>query len=296
MRRASLPVVPKRSLSASGIDPDLAYGEIPPNLFEQDRYDEAALKGLVGRARGLLDEANCLHHGVTQMVQRLQQDPDAMAAVALTLAEISSLVKKMAPGAIMQVRRMAPAVFAILSSPQFLVAVGVSVGVTIVAFGGYKIVRRIQAKRAAENDAEEMIQIRGEVSRIETWRRGVADSESQSVGTSVEGEFISPTAARLKALNLNDGPPQETSRSQPRGESSRSRRARASTIRSKSGRTTRAASTTGGSTKSGSSSRTKSPRGKSVATKDDTKRKRKHRPSTSEAKPKPSPLRLMFRS
>lgn len=203
-RRSVLPVAPRRSMSGSGIDPDLAYGEIPPNLFEQERENEAELHGLVGRVRGFLDEANCLQYSATQTVQKLQHNPDAMAAVALTLAEISGLVKKMAPGALLSVRQMAPAVFALLCSPQFLVAAGVGVGITIVAFGGYKIVRKIQERNAQENEMEEMMRISSDVSRIESWRRVVAESDAGSQATSVEGEFISPTAARLKALQIRD--------------------------------------------------------------------------------------------
>ena len=72
-----------------------------------------------------------------------------MAAVALTLAEISNLVTKMAPGALMAVKTSAPTVFAILAAPEFLIAVGVGVGLTVVAFGGYKIIKKIKAEEEA---------------------------------------------------------------------------------------------------------------------------------------------------
>ncbi|MGI4815727.1 MAG: hypothetical protein ACRYGG_20660, partial [Janthinobacterium lividum] len=130
---------------------DLAYGEPPPNLFQRPAEDEPELKGLVGKVRGLLDEAHCLQHSVASTISTLQKNPDAMAAVALTLAEISNLIKKMPPGTIFKLRAAAPAIFALLSSPQFLIAGGLAVGVTIVAFGGYKIVKKLQAKKAEEN-------------------------------------------------------------------------------------------------------------------------------------------------
>jgi hypothetical protein len=193
-----------------------------------------------------------------------------MAAVALTLAEISNLLKKLGPSAMLGVRRAAPAVFALLSSPQFLIAAGVGVGITIVAFGGFKIVKKIQAKRAAE-DPNEMLEIGADVSRIDTWRRGIAMAEAQSEGTSVEGEFISPLAANLSRLNLVDNDPKpprsRTSRSIPRGPKS-----------------TRSVKTT----RSSSSKASKPSKGKGelveFSGKGDRKKKTK----------KPSPLRLMF--
>ena len=284
-RRSSLPVIPKRSNSTTGIDMDLAYGEPPPNLFE--RQEQTELKGLVGRVEGLLDEAKCLHHTVTQTMASLQKNPDAMAAVALTLAEISSLLKKMSPGALVSLRRMAPAVFSLLASPQFLIAAGVGVGITVVAFGGYKIVKKIQAKREAENP-DQLLAIGADVSRIDTWRRGVAESEVMSPGTSVEGEFITPTAFQMSRLHLNETPPPGP----------RPRMARASTIATSSAR----------SIKSGSSSRSKSHRSKSAKdvsqSKDGSssrdasksKDKQKGKQGESKSKPKPSPLRLMFKS
>ena len=216
----SLPVSPSRPRSASHIDMDLAYGEMPPNLMVSARQDEAELSGLVGRVKGLLDEADCVQHSVTATMANLQKNPDAMAAVALTLAEISNLVKKMAPGALMSIRRAAPTVFALLSSPQFLIAAGLGVGITVVAFGGYKIIKKIQAKKEEEESMEQMLVLGSDVSRIENWRQGIADEESRSIGTSVEGEFITPVAANLSRINLRDDeaerPRRKLTRSSPR--------------------------------------------------------------------------------
>lgn len=130
-----------------------------------------------------------------------------MAAVALTLAEISNIATKMAPAALAAMKTGAPTVFALLAAPQFLIAVGVGVGLTVVMFGGYKIVKKITAanderKRAKEEGMDEMLDVE-ELSRIEVWRRGIADSDVNadnasvvSGATSVEGEFITPFAAR----------------------------------------------------------------------------------------------------
>lgn len=188
---------------------DLAYGHLHPETLAR-LDDEVELKGLVGKVKNLLDEADCIQHSVTSTIAHLQKNPEAMAAVALTLAEISNLLTKMAPGMLTSLRAASPAVFALLASPQFLIAGGVAVGVTIVAFGGYKIIKKIKAnKQAAENPGvEELLEFRGDVSRIETWRRGIsevgANDPSIISGPSVEGEFITPQAAALSRLTLND--------------------------------------------------------------------------------------------
>lgn len=190
--------------SPSHIDMDLAYGDIPPPL-PTSLNDEAELQGLVGKVKMLLEEADCVQYSVTAIIASLQQNPDAMAAVALTLAEISNIATKMAPGVLAAMKGSAPAVFALLASPQFLIAAGVGVGVTIVALGGFKIIKKIKAKNSeADPGMDEMLEIDGQVNRINNWRRGIAEVEEQSIGTSVDGEFITPTAAALSRLNLHD--------------------------------------------------------------------------------------------
>jgi len=79
----------------------------------------------------------------------------------------------------------------------------VGVGLTVVCFGGYKIIKKIQARaKGKEGESmDEMLDV-GELDRIEHWRRGIADVEAAETGsvvsevTSVEGEFITPLAAR----------------------------------------------------------------------------------------------------
>ena len=263
------PPVPVRSLSTGGIDMDLAYGEPPPNLFTSQTQDESELKGLVGRVKGLLDEANCLQYSTTQTISSLQRNPDAMAAVALTLAEISNLVKKMSPMMVFKLRSAAPAVFALLASPQFMIAAGVGVGVTIVAFGGYKIVKKIQEKKAAENQMEEMIELTADVSRIDQWRRGIAVAEAESAGTSVDGEFITPTAASMSKLNLRD----EVEMAKTNNATRKTKSKGAKTAKTTKSTTSRTSKTT-------------------TKTKGDSTSKQKSSRSSKEKKP--SPLRLMF--
>lgn len=206
------PQTPVRSHSISAIDMDLAYGEYhPESIGTPVQYNppvetkQQELSSLVTKAKMLLDEANCAQHSVKAIVAHLQKNPDAMAAVALTLAEISNVASKMAPGALTALKAGAPSVFALLAAPEFLIAVGVGLGITVVMFGGYKIIKKIKAKNADKDEGvDEMLEIGQDVNRIEHWRRGIADvgvgedAENASVvsgATSVEGEFITPIAA-----------------------------------------------------------------------------------------------------
>ena len=252
-----------RSMSSPDtIDMDLAYGEIPPPLPVARIEDENELKGLVGKVKMLLEEANCVHYSVSAIIASLQKDPDAMAAVALTLAEISNVVSKMAPGVLIAMKGSAPAVFALLASPQFLIAAGVGVGVTIVALGGYKIIKKIKAKNSEEDPGmEEMLEFGGDVNRIDNWRRGIAEVEEQSTGTSVDGEFITPRAAALSRANLHEVTSQG------------SRREGDHTGSAKTSRRTRPTS----------SSKSRSSKSSKLA-----------KPKKEKKEKKPSPLRLMF--
>lgn len=214
---------PTRSASYPGpsdIDMDLAYGELPPP--PTPAANETELKSLMTKVTMLLDEAHCVQHSVTATITTLQKDPDALAAVALTLAEISNVVAKMAPAALMTLKGSFPAVFALLASPQFMIAAGVGVGVVVVALGGYKIIKKIQAARK-EEEVDELQEIDVDVDRIDAWRRGVTDVETASVCTSVEGEFITPEAAALRraegsepAIRRRDTESEMGSRREPR--------------------------------------------------------------------------------
>lgn len=207
------PTTPTRSASLDDIDMDLAYGELPPPLPERKYADEVELRSKMSHLQQLLDECNCLQHSVTATIDNLQKNPDTLAAVALTLAEISNLASKLAPGALATMKGSFPAIIALLACPQFAIAAGVGIGVTIIAFGGYKIIKKIQAKKEApmleaggevryleepESPASEMDEMR-ELDRIELWRRGIsADfaAEEASAGTSIDGEFVTPIATR----------------------------------------------------------------------------------------------------
>jgi hypothetical protein len=176
---------------------DLAYGEHPPPLpaRSQPLDNEAQLRSKMTLLTRMLVEAHCLQHSATTTIENLQKNPDTLAAVALTLAEISNLLRKMAPGALSGLAKTFPAAVALLTSPQFLIATGLGVGVVVVALGGYKIVKRIQDHRAVEKE-EKLLEMPAGLDRIEIWRRGIADAEAESVGTTVDGEFITPEAGR----------------------------------------------------------------------------------------------------
>lgn len=269
----SAPPSPLRPRSASAIDMDLAYGELPPDMAVARTGEEVELKGLVGTVKKLLDEANCVQYSVTAMIANLQKNPEAMAAVALTLAEISNIVTKMSPAAVMAMKGSAPAVFALLASPQFLIAGGVAVGVTVVALGGYKIIKKIKSKHAKEEAVgmDEMLEIGGDIKRIENWRRGISEAEEQSVGTSVEGEFITPMALNMSRLNLQE-------------ERIRDSRREASGLNSVKG--TKSSKSSKGS--KGSKSEM------TLRTGTEKKEKKEKKGKKEKKEKKPSPLRLMF--
>ncbi|KAJ5460871.1 uncharacterized protein N7458_002423 [Penicillium daleae] len=259
VREAARPMT-ARSKSDAQIDMDLAYGEAHPAALsrysppEPNVDDQKQLDGLVSRAQWLLEEAHCVQHSATATISHLQKNPDAMAAVALTLAEISNLASKMAPAALSAFKSAAPTIFALLSSPQFLIAAGLGLGVTVVMFGGYKIIKKIQSGNAERGEEEsirmeEMMELNMEAdSRVEMWRRGVADVKAESVGTSVDGEFITPRAAAMSGIDISTARAQRDPRFKfddggSVASSRRSRRSRTSrahtTAESRSGRSRR---------------------------------------------------------
>ncbi|PHH60976.1 hypothetical protein CDD81_991 [Ophiocordyceps australis] len=222
------------------IDMNLAYGNVPPDLAERVDLDpgpagrEARAQQLVKRVEGLLDEAQCIHHSATAMIKHLQQKPEAAAEVALTLADLSSALAKLSPAFLGLVKGASPAVFGLLASPHFLIATGIAVGVTVVMFGGWKIVKRVteaaqQARHALPpstaqpetrsmpeqqqeaheqsdamhnehgdhggNGVDEALFVDEELSSIETWRRGILPGGVED-DESADVELITPEADR----------------------------------------------------------------------------------------------------
>ncbi|KAK4119065.1 hypothetical protein N657DRAFT_684747 [Parathielavia appendiculata] len=234
------------------IDMDLAYGNIPPDLAfrvdldpnagspEQQQQDpqEAQALTLMDRIESFLEEAQCVHHTASTMIEHLQRNPEAAAAVALSLAELSTLIGKMSPAFLGFLKGGSPAVFALLASPQFLIGTSIAVGVTVVMFGGWKIVKRIAAAKtleapfemraagvvseapAAEKVAalphaaagatsaasyDEALVLREveELSSIETWRRGIVPFGGDEDRESADVELMSREAERALRERFN---------------------------------------------------------------------------------------------
>ncbi|KAK1759978.1 hypothetical protein QBC47DRAFT_117804 [Echria macrotheca] len=221
------------------IDMDLAYGNVPPDLAHRTDLDKshptatttAAPGGgpeagpvqekeamtMIHRIESLLEEAECVQHTASSMIAHLQENPQAAAAVALTLAELSALVGKMSPAFLGVIKGSSPAIFALLASPQFLIGTSIALGVTVVVFGGWKIVKRlreakeqrkmegafemqnveVETKGGADGSYEEALVLEEELSTIETWRRGIqpfgVDADDEE---SADVELISPAAER----------------------------------------------------------------------------------------------------
>jgi hypothetical protein len=199
---------------ASSFDEHLAYGDLPPPPAPAGETEQE-LRGKMSRLNQLLDEAQCLQYSATATIEHLQKNPDALAAVALTLAEISAMVTKVAPTALTSMKLAFPAVIALLTCPEFLIAGGVAVGVTIVMIGGYKIIKHLTSGRQDPDDVAELHELQQSVSHIEVWRRGIADEQASSVGTRADGEFVTPGAER-RLLEEGRILPEQLRRPEPR--------------------------------------------------------------------------------
>ncbi|KAF4458089.1 hypothetical protein F53441_97 [Fusarium austroafricanum] len=207
------------------IDMDLAYGSCPPDLkdrtdLDPQYVDERQAMGLVHRVEGLLTEAKCIHHSATTTMTELQKNPDQAAAVALSLAELSKIVKKTSPAFLGLLKSGSPAVFSLLSSPQFLIGTSIAAGVTVICFGGWKIFQRMKEEKLAREalayegvpmdrpapmrtqseyaaeygpGVDEALILDDDLSSIETWRRGIVPYGEDE---SVDMELITPLADR----------------------------------------------------------------------------------------------------
>ena len=306
----SLPV--SRRASHNDIDMDLAYGDAPPPLPVSKIEDTGELRDKLTGLQRLLEECNCLQHSAGATIENLQKNPEALAAVGLTLAEISTLVTKLAPGALPGIKASFPAIMALLASPQFAIAAGVAVGVTIIAFGGYKIVKKIQASNRERHDeamllvdaegadqqpaspAESLDELR-ELSSVERWRRGIADEQARSVGTSVDGEFITPIASRTLIeegkLTEADFKPKEKEKDRKKREKKEGKAASKAASKAGGGKSRVAESESGRSVRSERSHRSDA---RSAAGGSSVSRSTKKEKEKVEKKKEPSGLKLLF--
>lgn len=110
-----------------------------------DPSGDSPLTALLVRLTDILDTFDCLNASITTLVASLQKDPDALAMVGLTLAEIAAVVAKTAPGVVVAAKAAFPVIFGLLGSPQFLV----TAGATVIIIGGYQIIRRVAGLGAA---------------------------------------------------------------------------------------------------------------------------------------------------
>lgn len=238
-------------------DQDLAYGDLPPDLHLRDdlnrgRYrsshdsanhsyplppqgiptfapdftpqepEQKEALDLISRIESFLLEAHCVQASASCIIENLQQNPEAAAAVALSLAELSAMIGKMSPAFLAFLKGGSPAIYALLCSPQFLIGTGIAAGVMVVMFGGWKIIRKITQGNAKQKEAavemnavsgngtamgamgfdagaragvaagghEDALVLDEELSTIECWRRGIVVTSEEEA----EVELRSPEA------------------------------------------------------------------------------------------------------
>jgi hypothetical protein len=250
------------------VDMNLAYGDIPPDLesrvdldrapsgsdVPQDPQETQALT-LMDRIEDFLEEAHCVQHTASSMIENLQRNPEAAAAVALSLAELSALIGKMSPAFLGFLKGGSPAVFALLASPQFLIGAGVAVGVTVVMFGGWKIVKRIRDQPGTAKVLETPMEIRAapavapemalppvtgasaasydealvlrdveELSSIETWRRGIVPYGEEPADVELMSREAERALKEMQDRDLDDIAPCDSVSQVSRARSDRSRR------------------------------------------------------------------------
>jgi hypothetical protein len=224
-----------------GSDLHLAYGDIPPDLADRVDLDKHTVyseppvhiedereqaEELIHKIENLLDEAHCAQHSATAIITHLQERPDAAAAVALTLAELSGIITKLSPGFAAILKGTSPAIFALLASPQFLIGTGIAVGVTVVMFGGWKIVQRMAQNSLGkkpmayegaapvpdlpqiESGVDEAIvleTVEVDLSKIDTWRRGISEWNYEVA----DMELMTPEADRVTRERRTSNVPED---------------------------------------------------------------------------------------
>ncbi len=246
------------------IDLNLAYGDMPPDLASRVDLDrthsdpgdpqETQALTLMDRIEDFLEEAHCVQHTASSMIENLQRNPQAAAAVALTLAELSALLGKMSPAFLGFLKGGSPAVFALLASPQFLIGAGVTVGVTIVMFGGWKIVKRIKDSAGPAKTLEIPLEMRPipsvapeaalppagasaasydealvlgdveELSTIESWRRGIMPYGEESADVELMSREAERALKEIHDRDLGEVEPCDSVSQVSRARSDRSRR------------------------------------------------------------------------
>lgn len=143
-----------------GLDPnspeyDMMVARYPPTNIDFDLDADTPLTRMLTQLTFMLENMSCMHQSVSVLIQTLQKDPDSLAVVGLSLAEIAAVVSKAGPSVLAAAKASFPVIFSLLSSPHFLVLAGAAGIGTVVVLGGYKIYRKIigaDGQPAAEED------------------------------------------------------------------------------------------------------------------------------------------------
>ncbi|RVD89511.1 uncharacterized protein DFL_000515 [Arthrobotrys flagrans] len=120
---------------------DLSLPPMPPRP-EVDEEDDH-LTALFTQVQDIIDHAAAAQSSVVTLVDALRREPETLAMVGLTLAEISTIVAKLSPAALAGAQISWPVVFSFLASPQFAIVAGGVIGTTVILLGGYRIIQKM---------------------------------------------------------------------------------------------------------------------------------------------------------
>ncbi|KAK6337206.1 hypothetical protein TWF718_009988 [Orbilia javanica] len=120
---------------------DLSLPPLPPRP-EVDEEDDH-LTALFTQVQDIIDHAAAAQSSVVTLVDALRREPETLAMVGLTLAEISTIIAKLSPAALAGAQLNWPVVFTFLASPQFAIVAGGVIGTTVILLGGYKIIKKM---------------------------------------------------------------------------------------------------------------------------------------------------------
>ncbi|EPS43738.1 hypothetical protein H072_2255 [Dactylellina haptotyla CBS 200.50] len=120
---------------------DLALPPLPPRPEIDEEEDHVT--ALFTQVQDIIDHAAAAQSSVITLVDALRRDPETLAMVGITLAEISTVIAKLSPAALAGFKLSWPVVFSFLASPQFAIVAGVGIGTTIILLGGYKIIKKM---------------------------------------------------------------------------------------------------------------------------------------------------------
>ncbi|KAJ6256224.1 hypothetical protein Dda_9059 [Drechslerella dactyloides] len=166
---------------------DLALPPPPPEVDEEDDH----LTALFTQVQDIIDHAAAAQSSVITLVEALRRDPETLAMVGITLAEISTIIAKLSPAALAGAKISWPLVFSFLASPQFAIIAGVGIGTTVILLGGYKIIKKMIYGEPAK--PPEIIDMGGTV---------VEEGEVRSITQS--GEPVKEITQRIEEIRIDD--------------------------------------------------------------------------------------------